>query len=646
MKNLTTAAISNIAYTRDLCPMDCFRTVQFENINLRMFKDDCENERVQFFCVSLKSAFEALDKEYAVRHESDVLSFDISSGFAFDSNDCSYLDSDFVQNKHNSPATPSRYTQPLYLSFRGPNEAKQTHCDVTDIKEHTKSLMQFILVMTQSYPRLPDSTYITIRTYYNDSAPENYQAPNYTKGNTELDYLTESLNMSPGFGVVNTPFHQLTSYWFVNAFYDNKDVPMASLIPLPSANPHAQNSLKSDYSTGGTLSIKRTRCVCDNNINEELWDEPNIICKYCGEASHATCYGVRWRALKTDQLIHCCVSCAAAYGYSPTDPSLLMSSQKYTKSMCIIRQALNYCGAALEKGVHTLTPMKLMTVLRLSELSTHKLTSQLASFGVLVPRERDIGLTKICEISSEKLKTNMDKFFIPIENLPLRCTEGTSATRAKSSVFIEDLVGDMEKLNRQDNSDICRVVERAASEPDGVPEDDIFKLYYEVLPCQEAADDELPLSGSHNPIDSLTSKKNTHDCDTTSEEDEQNFESERSDRRARKRNAPNAFSTPAKMFKRRRKYDSPPGRVISRGGATETTLRVLECQTFLSCFRPRRHSRSQIVVTRTEGGEGDIIARAGVSYRDGKRTLHPGVSPGKMQHFARRRKKTSLPSRC
>ncbi|XP_048003967.1 uncharacterized protein LOC125240187 [Leguminivora glycinivorella] len=202
--------------------------------------------------------------------------------------------------------------------------------------------------------------------------------------------------------------------------------------------------------------------------------------RYCQSQQHAVCFGLLVPAAE-----HCCSACAERDpSRSPTCGYLKGVGPRKQECLCIFRRSLVICSRQT-----TVTGEQLMGKFNLTAASTSKMLRLMQSHHI-VPPDVDPALLSIARpIDPMGLKLAYKRFFrLEQDTIPDRVIAETEASDP-----VEEALSPIEKMSLKDTN-LGSVIQKPVSQPTPLKE------FSEVeLPSKDTSED-LPLSGSHNPI--------------------------------------------------------------------------------------------------------------------------------------------------
>ncbi|XP_030036955.2 uncharacterized protein LOC115452538 [Manduca sexta] len=479
MKQLTVIAVSTITYLKNVFPEESYTVESFGGIRLRILKKKCKDELAQFVSTALTQAFEAFDKKYL--HQLALCFYD---GECKLENLIEYHVFEFSYN-------PDGVTMDVHSKNRD-SAKRSTRYSFDNVRDRTIHMIRSCVVIMQTCQNELPSTYdVSLRLYYNDSAPEGYQAPGFLSTSESEDHIESTLAEAVKLGWVETPYHKLVTRTYC------KEAMTSSHDAIPSQNPPAMTQDQGDdfnpregdqrSTPGPEVSAGQLLCSCNRTDVED--QNLLLTCIHCGRLQHASCYGVRRQHVAN--IRHTCVECGAQHADSVTDPRLDDLTPHKRECLCIFRRTLDWC--AQESSV---SATQLVDKFDMSHVNATKLMKLLHSHGII---EEDSGSdqTSSRQIIHNQLERVMVKFFQNEEqNIVDRLLAETLSQTSKSDP-VGDVLSPMEKVSLQTASTLGRVVQPEVIK---VPEDSMLKEYREAILTNQVVDEEMPLSGNHNPV--------------------------------------------------------------------------------------------------------------------------------------------------
>ncbi|CAH0721412.1 unnamed protein product, partial [Brenthis ino] len=415
MKQLTVVAVSTLTYLKNAFPEDSYTAESFGGVKLRILKKKCRDEVAQFLSTALTQAFEAFDKKYLHKlalcfYEDECKLENLIEYHIFE---YSYKDDGVTMNVHSKNRDNVKHT--MKYSFE-------------NLRERTIHLIRACVVIMQTCQNeLPSSYDISIRLYYNEDAPVDYQAPGYL--NSTEDHLSVGDTMNLGY--VETRFHRLQAKSYI------RDHLRASHEAIPSQNP-PMISNDMDLSGSGirSLSENEMQVVCSCN-KTDVEEGDMLTCQYCNTSQHAACYGVRAR----DAARHCCVACSDAdAARAPADAHLAALVGRKRESLSIFRRTLAHCARAARVSAGALAQR-----FRVSDANALKLMKLLYSHQI-VAKDPDLDASPQT-IMGDQLKLTKSKYFnTKEENIIDRLLAETFSQESVSDP-LTDVLSPLEKVS-------------------------------------------------------------------------------------------------------------------------------------------------------------------------------------------------------
>ncbi|KAH9629065.1 hypothetical protein HF086_011328 [Spodoptera exigua] len=454
MKQLTVVAISTITYLKNVFPEESYKVESFGGIKLRVLKKKCRHELAQFVSTALTQAFEAFDKKYL--HQLVLCFYD---GECKAENLVEYHIFEYLYN-------PDGVTMNVHSKTR--DSAKtSTRYSFDNVRERTVHLIRACVVIMQACQNeMPESYDVSLRLYYNEDAPEGYQAPGFLTTGEEQDHLEQTL-------------------------------PETVKLGWPSQNPPKMTQIDQDdfESSSAMKSVSdssevRVQCPC----NKHDLDETNhaiLTCQYCNTQQHAACFGLtRENACKVQR--HCCTECSDMDpSRQPTDQRLATLTIKKRECLCIFRRTIEWCC-----HVATIGAQDLADKFALSPVNASKLMKLLHSHGI-INQGSESDLISPCEIIPDQLKSVMSKFFQQEETDLVDRLIAETLSQSSQPDPIGEVLSPMEKVNLQNATTLGRIIE---PEQIQIVEDETLKEYRNAIMRDVDNEEGLPLSGSHNPV--------------------------------------------------------------------------------------------------------------------------------------------------
>ncbi|CAB3228842.1 unnamed protein product [Arctia plantaginis] len=480
MKQLTVVAVSTITYMKNVFPEDSYTVENFSGIRLRILKKKPNHDLAQFVSTAMSQAFEAFDKKYL--HQMVLCFYD---------GECkidNLVEYHIFEYTYNSDGV----TMNVHSKGRGKNQ-QSTRYSFDNVRERTVLMIRACVVIMQScQDELPESYDVSLRLYYNEDAPEGYQAPGFLSTEENQDHLEPTLPESVKLGYVETPFHKLTTRCYIRSSIGS------SHEAIPSQNvPVISPDERYDFDGSALKSISdstdtRILCAC-NKFDTDDDTHGLLTCQYCNTQQHAACYGItRERAGLVKQ--HCCTECSDADPTrEPTDQRLAALGVHKRECLCIFRRALEWCGAG-----GALSAARVADKFQLSELNASKLMKLLHSHAILQLHE-PTDVTAPHQIVPDRLKQVMAKYFQAEEpNIVDRLIAETLSQSSQHDP-VGEVLSPMEKISLQNATTLGKIVE---PEPEAVQvvQDETLQEYRDVIMANVEKETGLPLSGSHNPV--------------------------------------------------------------------------------------------------------------------------------------------------
>ncbi|XP_060800757.1 uncharacterized protein LOC106132165 [Amyelois transitella] len=467
MKQLTVVAISTITYLKNF-PDDSYTLEQFAGLKLRILKKKCRDEFADFISTALTQAFEAFDKKYL--HQLALCFY--KDEFTTE-NLLEYYIFEYSYNKDGVSMSVHSKTRD--------SERKTSKFTFDNVRDRTVQLIRACMVIMQTTQHNSiEFCDVSLRLYYNEDAPPGYNVSGFTAAGPSEDHIGETIEQAIKLGSVETPYHRVMASSFV------RDSLLASHEAIPSQNAPmmTQNDDDDFEEEANAWSESRVRCPCNKRDENVLM----LTCFYCNTRQHAECFGVR----SPRAAAHCCERCAGAGRQrSPTDGQLAELPPRKRECLCIFRRALMYLTRVSE-----VTAESVASHLGITSLNMAKLMKLLYFHGILLDG-RDSEAPK--KVLTEKLNAVISKYFQTSENnIVDRLLAETFASQESTPDPIGDVLEPLEKVSLQNTDTLGRVIDNVARSP--VVEDSTLLQYREAVLSNYQRDEELPLSGSHNPV--------------------------------------------------------------------------------------------------------------------------------------------------
>ncbi|XP_045459572.1 uncharacterized protein LOC123670107 [Melitaea cinxia] len=460
MKQLTVVAVSTITYLKNAFPEDSYMVESFGGVKLRILKKKCRDEIAQFLSTALVQAFEAFDKKYL--HQLALCFYEdeckIENLIEYHIFEYTYHDDGVTMNVHSKNRDNVKHS--MKYSFE-------------NVRERTIHLIRACVVIMQACQNeLPSSYDVSLRLYYNEDAPADYQAPGYLSTNETEDHLEPTMPETVKLGWVETAYHKLIARSYI------KEQMRASHEAIPSQNPPVLSNemdLSGNESIGSSAGLQ-LQCPCNKYDDRETYGSGELLtCDYCNTQQHAACYGV-YREDIARLSRHCCVICYDADNTrTPTDGKLVSLSDRKRECFCVFRRTLEWCTELATIELKNLTEK-----FRISELNARKLMKLLHAQGV-IRQDSDIDINTPQKIITDQLKSAMAKYFNTKDrDIVDRLLAETFTSQENTPDPIGEVLSPLEKITLQNTSNIGRVIDNPNLNK--VPNDNpTLKQYREAL---------------------------------------------------------------------------------------------------------------------------------------------------------------------
>ncbi|KPJ16228.1 HORMA domain-containing protein 2 [Papilio machaon] len=304
LKQLTVAVVSTVVYYKDAFPEDSYNIEKFRELKLRILKMKCRDESAQFLSTALINAFDAFDKKYLQR-----------LALCFYDDECrpeNLVDYHIFEYTYHEAGASLRVR-----SGRGSKRG---------LDDCTYAMLQSCIVYNNGYQKkLPTSFDISLRLYYNEAAPEDYQAPGFHCGNEFEDHLSQVDMSTYLLGEVDTPYHGLRVTSFFKEDLGSSNEAIASQNPPLMTQTQDISASSSPVGCAGLKGV--LVCPCGLDSADLTRDVTSLItCDYCKTQQHAVCFGLLRGGGGGG---HCCATCADADpSRRPTCPRLATLADK------------------------------------------------------------------------------------------------------------------------------------------------------------------------------------------------------------------------------------------------------------------------------------------------------------------------------
>ncbi|XP_063632505.1 uncharacterized protein LOC134803650 [Cydia splendana] len=469
IKQLTVVALSTITYCKNALPEESYNSEMFAGLKMKLLKVKCADDMAQFVSSSMKNAFEAFEKKYV--HQ---LALCFYNGNCVPENLFEYYIFEYTYNSDGVS---------MNINSKNRNTDKAMRCSMESVQNQTVMFMRTLslFVYQNSQVPLPLDFDISLRLYYNEDAPLEYQAPGF-EASTGPDPVSDTLRAAVRLGRVGTPHHALVARAFV-----------PGLMPDPEPSDTPPVNTQDDEFRDGSMTCEDSEsleaslvCPCGKIDTHE---QALVTCRYCHTHQHAVCFG-----LMVPVTEHCCAACAATdHTRRPTCPMLtgLTRNTRKQECLCIFRRTLTMC---LRQS--SITGEELMAKFNLTSTSTAKMISLLISRNILHDTDPR-NLTLVRSINPIRLKLACQEFFQEPDSLADRVIAETEAADP-----VEEALGPIEAITLKETNP-GMVVDKPGTINKNTP----LKEFSEVeLPNQDTSE-ELPLSGSHNPVRDVLRKE-------------------------------------------------------------------------------------------------------------------------------------------
>ncbi|XP_013174930.1 PREDICTED: uncharacterized protein LOC106123245 [Papilio xuthus] len=408
LKQLTVAAVSTVVYFKDAFPEDSYNIEKFRELKLRILKMKCRDESAQFLSTALINAFDAFDKKYLHR-----------LALCFYDDECrpeNLVDYHIFEYTYHEAGASLRVR-----SGRGNGGPERRGLD-----DKAYAMLQSCTIINNGFQKkLPASFDISLRLYYNEAAPEDYQAPGFHCGDEFEEHLSQVDMSTYLLGEVETPYH---GFRVTSCFKENLG---SSHEAIASQNPplmtQTQDVPVSSSLAGYAVSEGAVRCPCGLDRADLPRDVTSLItCEYCKTQQHAACFG-----LLRD------VMC---------------------QSQCAVRLMLAWCGA---RGAVSSAPL---CALGLAQRYVLRLLQYLRAKHVLAHDDWNVPQ----KVNEPRLREVMASFFSDLKpGVVERLLEETLASQESRSDSAPEVLSPSQMASLREATSVGRVVELHSPVPAG-----------------------------------------------------------------------------------------------------------------------------------------------------------------------------------
>ncbi|XP_059168488.1 HORMA domain-containing protein 1-like [Physella acuta] len=476
VKKLLAVAISNITYLRAIFPEHAFGDKCLEDLNLKILRDESSCPGACQVIKWVKGCFDALDKKY--------LKTLIIGIYVDPNNPETVIESYTFKFAYNNDGEVDIYRNDKKISSA--YSAEET-------KKATIRLLRTLIILTNTLTSLPDNVMMTMKLFYYDVTPLDYEPPGFKASNDHaLHFIEETTNIA--IGEVATPFHtvkmrvktgskqfevhenpieemdqEMAEVSICNSGLDNEAnnqneaVEKEKIVsnkkePISEPNPANHSSpLKPDKSPVRPETIEEefsVRCPCGCNEDDGLM----VMCANCNFWQHAVCFQIiSEENAPTD---HICDLCAKPGNskLEPTDPHLCGLSSFAVQATCLWRRALL---TSLE--FKTLVAPQLARRLSIENTVAQGLINRLEKEGFLSSSNRGKRLGKI--VLTEKIKTDAFDRYLKISKPPGKAlvsndtglkVDDTHRTNMEEDKTVSMLVDKANKINLSGSKRVTR----------------------------------------------------------------------------------------------------------------------------------------------------------------------------------------------
>ncbi|KPJ01045.1 HORMA domain-containing protein 1 [Papilio xuthus] len=446
LKQLTVAAVSTVVYFKDAFPEDSYNIEKFRELKLRILKMKCRDESAQFLSTALINAFDAFDKKYLHR-----------LALCFYDDECrpeNLVDYHIFEYTYHEAGASLRVR-----SGRGNGGPERRGLD-----DKAYAMLQSCTIINNGFQKkLPASFDISLRLYYNEAAPEDYQAPGFHCGDEFEEHLSQVDMSTYLLGEVETPYH---GFRVTSCFKENLG---SSHEAIASQNPplmtQTQDVPVTSSLAGYAVSEGAVRCPCGLDRADLPRDVTSLItCDYCKTQQHAACFGLLRGGGGGGGGGgvgggHCCARCAdAEAARRPTCPRLAKLDNKKRESQCAVRLMLAWCGA---RGAVSSAPL---CALGLAQRYVLRLLQYLRAKHVLAHDDWNVPQ----KVNEPRLREVMASFFSDLKpGVVERLLEETLASQESRSDSAPEVLSPSQMASLREATSVGRVVELHSPVPAG-----------------------------------------------------------------------------------------------------------------------------------------------------------------------------------
>ncbi|XP_041659186.1 zebrafish testis-expressed 38 [Cheilinus undulatus] len=191
VKRMVAVAVSSITYLRGIFPEDSYKSRYLEDLCIKVLREDRNTPGASKVVKWIMGSFDALERQY--------------------------LQIVFI-GVYTNPDEPNCIVESYQFKFKytkkGPkmdilrNNDEEMKVTLEDTKRASVLLIRKLFLLMQNLGALPNNVYLTMKLYYYDITPADYQPPGFKEG--ECDSLWfEGTAMHFKVGDVQTAFHTL-----------------------------------------------------------------------------------------------------------------------------------------------------------------------------------------------------------------------------------------------------------------------------------------------------------------------------------------------------------------------------------------------------------------------------------------------------
>lgn len=288
MQDLLHATFSCISYLRDLFDENSYQDYRFCNVTIKLLKKGASDSSDKFIDWLEKGCYDAITRKYLKS---------LTIGI--------YLRED----------SPKKVSEIYTFEFKYENN------EITNTESISK-LVRTLCLLTQSLQPLPRVKYVTLKLFYNENTPNNYEPPYFKPaGQHKFEFISEPLKLDVGSTTVNrsealmkiftlfdysnkneahkidnaellldTPKNEQDKN-IIADFIDSQPLKIPKLenkvIKVKSKEKITKKEINKEKTIKKETDKEKTKCICSNNKN----DSDMLFCDRCNSWLHTVCCG-------------------------------------------------------------------------------------------------------------------------------------------------------------------------------------------------------------------------------------------------------------------------------------------------------------------------------------------------------------------